>query len=325
MEESLLSFIASNFISEYENVANSSIAYLLNKYSVSRKVLKKILQIDEVPTYYVTELATKSNGRPDITGLDIKGNKQIIIEGKFWASLTDNQPNNYLKELSNNGKLLFLVPEKRKISLKSEINKRTNGQDNRIYIFSWNEFLNLIEVENSKNYDQSLSSDITQLKKLCKKMDEEGMPPLSQSDLDPMNGRIAYQFSDLIDECNIVIRKWEESDFKGTRTTPIKGGHSFYFRAFGFGCQLCFSSYNWFAFENNTPFWLYIMDEEWQFQEIIFHYLRSIDTKNSFNDDGYIMYGIQLYPGMDKSQAVNQITSKTKNILMKLSIEMKNG
>lgn len=325
MQESLLSHIASNFISEYENVANSSIAYLLNKYPTSRDVLKNILQIDDIPSYFITELATKSNGRPDVTGLDINGNKKIIIEGKFWANLTDNQPINYLKELNKNGKLLFLVPEKRKTSLKSEINKRINDEDGRIEIFSWNEFLDLIEVENSKNYNQSLFSDITQLKELCRKMDEEGMPPLSQSDLDPMNGRIVYQFSNLIDECNLAIREWEESDFKGRRTTPIKAGHSFYFRAFGFGCQLCFSSYNWFRFKNNTPFWLYIMDEEWQFQEKIYHYLHNIDAKNSLNDDGWIIFGIQLYPGMDKTQAVDHIVKKTKEILIKLSMEIKNG
>lgn len=56
-------------------------------------------------SYFVTELATKSNGRPDVTGL------QIIIEGKFWTNLTDNQPVNYLKELSGNRRLLFLLSE----------------------------------------------------------------------------------------------------------------------------------------------------------------------------------------------------------------------
>ena len=322
MQESLLSHIASNFISEYENVANSSIAYLLNKYLASRMVLKNILQIDETPSYFITELATKSNGRPDITGLDSDGNKQVIIEGKFWANLTDNQPANYLRELSENGRLLFLAPEKRKISLKAEIKKRLNEDDKRIYIFSWNEFLDLIEVENSKDYNQFLLSDITQLKELCLKMDKEGMPPLSQSDLDPMNGRIAYQFSDLIDECKSVIRSWKESDFKGTRTTSLKGGHSFYFKAFGFGCQLSFSSYNWFTYENNTPIWLYIMDEEWQCPEKIYHYLHNIDAENSLND-GCALYGIQLQAGMDKAQIINHITNKTKEILINLSKQVK--
>ena len=32
--------------------------------------------------------------------LDANGQKIVIIEGKFWANLTENQPVNYLKELS---------------------------------------------------------------------------------------------------------------------------------------------------------------------------------------------------------------------------------
>lgn len=92
MHNSLLAHIASNFISEYENVANSSIAYLLNEYPSSQEALSKLLDVDVVPTYYVTELATASNGRPDVTGLDASGGKEIIIEGKFWANLTEIQP-----------------------------------------------------------------------------------------------------------------------------------------------------------------------------------------------------------------------------------------
>lgn len=75
MQESLLSHIASNFISEYENVANSSIEYLLNNYTAARNALREALDIDDVPSHYVTELSTKSNGRPDVTGLDKHGNQ----------------------------------------------------------------------------------------------------------------------------------------------------------------------------------------------------------------------------------------------------------
>ena len=83
MHKSLLAHIASNFISEYENVANSSIAYLLNEYTSPREALKNILGIDEVPTHYFTELSTKSNGRPDITGFDINNNKIVSLFYKF--------------------------------------------------------------------------------------------------------------------------------------------------------------------------------------------------------------------------------------------------
>ena len=94
MQSSILAHIASNFISEYENVANSSVAYLLNQYPTARIALQTISLLDNVPQHFVTELATQSNGRPDITGLSEAGSKQVIIEGKFWANLTDNQPMN---------------------------------------------------------------------------------------------------------------------------------------------------------------------------------------------------------------------------------------
>ena len=112
MQNSLLAHIASNFITEYENVANSSIAYLLNEYPAAQEALKCVLGVENVPTYYVTELSTDSNGRPDVTGLDDHGGKSVIIEGKFWANLTRNQTSNYLKEITDEGNKLFLAPYK---------------------------------------------------------------------------------------------------------------------------------------------------------------------------------------------------------------------
>ncbi len=323
MQESVLSYIAGNFISEYENVANSSIAYLLNKYESARIALKNRLEISYMPSYFETELSTKNNGRFDIAGKDASGKVNLIIEGKFWANLTENQPVNYLEELDVNGKLIFLAPEKRISSLKIEISKRITKEEKRIEYLSWNELLNLIEIENNKTYDANLASDLLQIKELCQKMDVEGMPPLSQSDLDPMNGKIAYQFTDLIDECNRHIRLWEESNFKGLKTTSFKGGYGFYFRAFGFGCQLSFSSYDWFTKSSHTPFWLYIWNEEFEEDKKIFYYLNAYDAKNSYND--YASYGIVLKTGMDKNQIVKHIEKSVYEVLQYLNENMSNN
>lgn len=323
MQESLLSHIASHFISEYENVANSSIAYLLNQYPAPRNVLKNILEVESVPSYFVTELSTISNGRPDVTGLDANGEKQIIVEGKFWANLTENQPVNYLKELVENGRLLFLVPDKRKSSLHIEIHKRLGNNDEKIYIVSWNEFLDLVEVENSKDHDQSLISDLMQLKKLCSKMDEEGMPPLSQSDLDPMNGRIAYQFASLIDECKLVLREWDKTDFTKLQASASTGWNGFYFRAFDFGCQLYFSSYRWYTSQTATPIWIEILDRDFNNSSKIYHFLNHIDENNAYLEEETALYGIMLKPGMDKIQIVDHIVDSVRNILSQLHHDMK--
>ena len=321
MRNSLLAHIASNFISEYENVANSSIAYLLNEYSTSQEALKSILNVTNVPTYYVTELSTDSNGRPDVTGLDSDGKKSVIIEGKFWANLTHNQPNNYLKELDQNGKILFLSPSKRVSSLTIEIKKRLGGVNDQIIISSWTKFLNLIEKENNKNHNHNLASDLLQIHELCQKMDTEGMPPLSASDLDPMNGRVASNFSDVIDECNSIIREWGKSDFKGTKTTSSKYGHGFYFRGHDFGCYLHLDTRKWFTIDNHTPIWLSIKDKSWNESQSICHYLKNYDSVNSIGCD----YGIVLHEGMDKNQAIIHIVNKVKGVLDHLNRKMTNG
>ena len=315
MKNSLLSHIATNFISDYENVANSSIAYLLNQYDSARQALRNILEIESVPDYYVTELSTDNNGRPDITGLESDGSKSIIIEGKFWANLTSNQPNNYLKELSDNGKLLFVAPESRLSSLQNQIQVRIGEADDRVKVISWRAFIEAVELENQKSLNPNLLSDTFQLKELCEQMDREGMPPLSMSDLDPMNGRVSYQFSDLIDECNRLLRNWQESDFKGLKTTAMKGLYGFYFKAFNSSCYLCLSHQDWYTKESHTPIWLRLMDSDFKQSKQIYVKLKGLDDRNTYLEENYTSYAIQLKPGMDRNEVIECIVFKVKEIL----------
>jgi len=315
MQESLLSHIASNFVSQYENVANSSVAYLLNKYPAARKVLQEMLHIKTIPTLYITELSTNDNGRPDITGVDNTGDKVVIIEGKFWANLTDNQPMNYLAELPVDGKLLFLVPNKRLGSLEIEIKKRNVIDDERIVIRSWSSFLELVRIENNEHHDKQLVSDVMQLSELCKKMDEEGIPPLSMSDLDPMNARLAYQFANIIDECNARIRLWDHSDFTRLKTTSTKYGHGFYFRAYNLSCNLYFSSADWFKRKEHTPIWLSIQDSNWQKDERLYY---ALNSSNAYNEREVTLYAIQLRAGMDKNEIVEYIVDEVNTVLLRI-------
>lgn len=311
MQNSLLTHIASNFISEYENVANSSVCYLLNQYPAARTTLKNLLSIDKVPSHFETELATKQNGRPDITGLSRLGEKQVIIEGKFWANLTDNQPENYLKELSADGKILFLAPEQRLISLNVEIENRLNGTNHKVIICAWLDFLNQIERENNKNHNHKLASDLSQIKGLCQKMDTEGMPPLSQADLSPMHGRISYQLAQLLDDCYFLLKQWGDTDFSRLQKANSKYGYGFYFKAFGFTCRLWFDNYQWFKLKSQTPFGLTI-NKNWKSSQRIRHLLKEFNAKNT-NEDSI---SIQLQAGMDKEQIVNHIVQQTKSILV---------
>ena len=53
----------------------------------------------------------------------------LIIEAKFWASLTENQPISYLKRLKENSILLFVCPTLRKNSLFVELKKKLTDEN----------------------------------------------------------------------------------------------------------------------------------------------------------------------------------------------------
>lgn len=321
MEDSLLSHIANNFISQYENVANSSISYLLNNYDAPKAALGRLLQVEEVPKNYITEKFTPTHGRPDICGIDDDGNIALIIEGKFWAGLTENQPGNYLRELPEGGKLLFLAPSQRIDALTVEFETRLNGVDNRIVIISWMDFIKAVEGQNSRKYDNALASDLLQLSALCKKMENEGMPPLSRSDLDPMIGRVTFQLADLIDDCNTRIRSWSQSNFQGMKSVGSKYGYGFYFRAFGFGCWLGLSTQDWFIKKSQTPIWLYIQTEAFKHDEQIYFALNNYNSSSAYSEKTLAKFAIVLKPGMDREQVVTSIVSQVYEVLSALAVD----
>lgn len=315
-EGSLLSHIAGNFISQYENVANSSVAYLLNRYPACRRALARLIDVNHVPANYVTELSTGENGRPDISGIDVDGKRTVIIEGKFWANLTNNQPQNYLKELEENGMLLFLAPEARRESLVAEISKRLDGEDDRVLVQSWLSSLDLMERENSKDHDGDLASDLLQLRSLCEQMDQEGMPPLSTEDLDPMHGRICYQLAELLTDCNHLLRNWQDADLSRSRFAGFLFGIGFFFNAFGMECWLGFQSGDWWTRPSHTPIWLQLSAKTDSLtQDAIYCILNDYDPDNTYQNGNRTEYGIILKPGMDRGLAVEFIVSEVKAVL----------
>ena len=58
-----------------------------------------------------------------MVGLDRNNKPAVIIEAKFWAALTENQPNAYLNRLPQKGVLLFVAPAQRIESLWAELRK----------------------------------------------------------------------------------------------------------------------------------------------------------------------------------------------------------
>ena len=115
MAESLLASLYSRIKGSQEDVATVSLQYILSSSEKLNMAFNRLLSDSlgvniESDTKYTCQSVGKDKERPDMSGVDSSGNEIILCEMKFYAGLTDNQPNGYLDRLiSNGGKALVFV------------------------------------------------------------------------------------------------------------------------------------------------------------------------------------------------------------------------
>ena len=112
----LLAQLAWRFHPRMEEVAVAALAHILNRYPVSRGGLSEVLE--HVPGLrlsderFQTEVSFPDGARPDVLQKGVDGQSRLMVEAKFHAWLTPNQPVRYLKWLPTDGvsALAFLAP-----------------------------------------------------------------------------------------------------------------------------------------------------------------------------------------------------------------------
>ncbi len=129
MATTVLAHLAAS-MPQKENLATETLAFILNRSPAARGALQsqvtalagKIAPVARV----TTQMAVGEESRPDIVLLAESGDTLGYIEAKFWAALTDAQPVEYVKRLSDagGGVLMFLAPERRLPTLHTEVRER---------------------------------------------------------------------------------------------------------------------------------------------------------------------------------------------------------
>lgn len=279
---SLLARFFNQIKSSQEDIASEGLRYVLQNSDLAKSIIsnqvksKTAIQLPELN--YVSQISKTDLGRTDISGIDFKGNEVIIFEAKFWASLTENQPNSYLKRLSNNSVLVFVCPSLRKNSLYIEIIKRLNEQsiefesdvnllkfslnsNKHILIQSWAEILEPIRTILKSNNQDKFLSDIDQIIGFCEVIDKNSFIPLVDKDLSPELGRKINSYYELVDE---VISELSKSQYykkgKLTEGKPSKefGYYKYrYYDGYAITFGINFGCWSKFA---DTPFWLIISE-----------------------------------------------------------------
>lgn len=280
-KDSLLGEIGLKFVKQTENLASESLNYILGKSPNTRNGFSDLIRVFEKrlsDVNYSTQVHDQlDNAIPDIIGFNENSQPAVIIEAKFWAGLTKNQPVTYLKRLPENtpAVLVFLIPEKRVSEVWSEIKSRLIqssisfeeindstsrkhcrvNQHHSIGIISWKETIDSLKSKIDNSAESSVMSDINQLEGLCERVDSISFIPLANGEVSTSVARRNIDYCDLVDE--IVDYGKEKNIFttKGLNRGAKKYLYHRYFQTKGWNCKLSFDNYNWYN-HANTPIWL---------------------------------------------------------------------
>ena len=287
--DTLLANLVWRFPGHQEDIATAALAHILANSDAAIEALNDVVQsgVREVkPIVKVgMQIGGSDGSRPDMVGFDEDGKERVIVEVKFWAGLTDNQPNGYLARLPEDGPaaLVFLAPENRIRFLWPELRGRVErqyaladveserrcfhieGTQRHLLLVSWTGLLDSMAARSGDADDPAgIGVEIRQLRSLAKYADNGAFKPIVQGEEFGADAERRHrEYRRLIDQATErgVEEGWASR--KGLRATP---------RPYGFGryVQLAGRPEIWFGinverFESTgeTPLWVHRWPDTW--------------------------------------------------------------
>ena len=268
-----------------EVLATAGLGYILEQSAECRQSLQALVDACGASVSADLDYRTQATGDdaaiPDLVGAPPGAGPELIIEGKFWAGLTANQPCTYLKRLQvgRPGCLLFVGPSARMETLwpklkdacaacppplvptqerreQPELRAITLESGHVLALASWRRVLGGFEAVARAADNRDLVTDILQLGALCDAQDEEGFAPLSQEELtDQRVARRLTHFSRL--PADIVARAGREGVVDVRKLNPAATSVRFgnYCRIGPFGAFLAIDWGLWARY-GHGPLWL---------------------------------------------------------------------
>jgi hypothetical protein len=222
----ILGYLAGRFTVSDENVASEAMTWILGQSAYARSAVITLVREAgatlPADLTFLGQVGDPDTGRPDIVARDANSRNRLLIEAKFAAALTENQPNGYLSQLPNNaeGVLLVVAPERRIPTLWVELVRAAfpsaappalsfqpssellsvwapTGQ--LLALTSWRHLLDRIRANLDNHGEVPLARDLEQVKALTDRMDQRTYVPARPSDLDARTGQLINQLSRIID------------------------------------------------------------------------------------------------------------------------------
>ena len=199
--EGLIGYIARQHRLPRENLATEMLASILRgRRSFACKFLGHYGADLSPESYVQIELQRRGKeGRwiPDLQVSNEIGELCAVVESKFWAGFTRNQPESYLRDLNGRGLLLFVVPEKRRRRVFAELlaRCRRDGREGntkilidgtKMSVISWESALDTLEdlaLHNPAD-DKQLCHEVGVLRRFCEVADKEVFEPFQKVQLE---------------------------------------------------------------------------------------------------------------------------------------------
>ncbi len=353
---SFLGHLALRFAPHPENLATESLAYILEKSPGAKRALMAFLNKLGGPLPETLRFQPQANGPdgsiPDLVGTDSDGEQMVIIEAKFWAGLTDNQPVAYLNRLSPSSEaiLLFVAPALRSCLLWNELLSRCKTEgvtfsiEKDISIFpevkltkiqrhhtlalsNWGTLLTYLLQTLNMEGDTVAVSNLLELQGLCDRMDDTFLP-LSSEELTSSIGSRFIQFSKLVDSVATDLVAEGLGSYAG-KSSCRGGSYLQPMTIYGCGCILMVNSEYWAHFRS-TPIWLNVRDPNWKPAGVD---LRNILLPLQLEDPPRVLYDqnqklvvpIMLPAEVDRRSVVESLLGQVRevaNLLRKLDKQL---
>ena len=320
MADSLLAFLYPHIRGSQEDVATLTLCHIISQSDALKKRFTQLLANRlhlVVPTElsFSTQVVGSDKERPDLVGIDANGNETIICEVKFFAALTANQPNGYLKRLQghSNCGLIFLCPQSRTIGLWNQVQSLAQMYSPqpiddtcvdmsgvRMSIISWSEVLEALKSA-ARDRDPGMQGDIQQLDGFCHEIENSEFIPFKEADLGADVAKRLDGYNMVVDSVTDLLLKQDvfHASKRGLRATPQYYGYTQYIRIGDYALGIFFDRSLWKKQSSTiTPFWFYMKDKNWSEDDALKSYYRSLpDRMTERITDGNVFIALETPTG----------------------------
>lgn len=335
MGEHLLGHLARRFTVSEENLATEALTWILRDPTANSAMCALARGVGVgLPDglSFIGQVGNPVTGRPDVVGVDASQTERFLIEAKFAAGLTANQPGGYLTRLPRDasGLLLVVAPTARLSTLWPELLravpelraqapspsagsgtaavqavKLAGGAT--LALTSWRHVVrHLLEAVKTAG-NAALSKDVEQLLDLTEVMDSQAYAPVTPGDYGPGEARRVQQLQGLIDDAHALARKSTVVELEG-RASHGRIFYGWYLRSMstkkGF----------WFGFlprawgeRGLSPLWIQIkVSPSWSRQRLAqaLAPLHAPGAVGVFDDGENFLVPLMLQPYLSKEDTV---------------------